>query len=105
MADNSQVVLHCSNKTGLADAISRVMAGRTDGFVPITVTVTIPGPLLRVQVNRWVRPDDIRDAYFDDPWCLVVVTGDDGKGAYTVGTLYLDNVCDVLGIEKPEESR
>lgn len=88
----------------IADIVSEVMAGKRDAVTPVTVTVTIPGPLLRIRVNRWVRADDVGQAWFDDD---LLVLGINGKccEAIPVDSEYLANVCDVLGIEKPEESK
>lgn len=64
---------------------------------------SIPGPMLQIQSNRWERPEDLGPASFNGsgrlelgvrrhPWSYILVEPE-----------YLDNVCDVLGIEKPEE--
>lgn len=56
--------------------------------------------LLRVQVNLWVRPKGIEGASWNLAGLLEI---DRGGGLFeTVGELYLDNVCDALGIEKPD---
>ncbi len=56
--------------------------------------------LLRVQVNLWLRPEGIERAAWNLARFLEIGRGD--GACATVGELYLDNVCDVLGIEKPE---
>ena len=61
----------------------------------------IAGPLLRLQKNRWERPADIGAAWFDESGRLLVSLCHPWRNK-KVDPEYVANVCDVLGIEKPE---